>query len=713
MLSFFRKHQKYFFFFVTIVIVTTFVFFGSYQAFSNRYTPDDSVLYKTFDGTKVRRSHYEALCRFIGEEPVGASRRLVPESALTDGLLSVDFLERGWGLLLFKKFEKECSEDLHQKASREKLYTPYCHPATKNISALRAWELFASDIPRLIKEIQSHENPSDAQAFQNRIDLFLAERRFPPSLLSYILRSQEKELFGNALDPRLYRDDIGIFGYKNAEEWFGRNFIEKVTQCILNGVSLAKAKGYKVTDQEAMADLLEHCHQVASFYNQGEDANAIPAQQIYNRALMSTHLDERGLLNLWSDILLFKKMVKDVSFSALMDVETLRSFFAEAHETATLKIFKLPEALRFKNVEELKRFEKYISLACGTSSSLEEVPLTLASTAEIAKRAPELVGKRYVLDVVSVNKKSLYSKVTLNETWDWQVEEQNWKKMQSRFPELASKNGEDRNSRLQILDDLEKKSRARIDEFACQAIVDAHPDWMKEALESGPVEKKSFLLRLSQKEVPIKGLQDLETFKRHLETSDEFTLTSSDQQTLYKIHVKERGSELQVLTFEEALKEGLLNSEGIDCSTLLQKLFAQAKKEKIIDPSASLEDVKDKIAILRCSSLLKKVDVMHPLFPLSTKEEVITRAKPTLVSVAEAIVLAPGDVSSFKYSEQEGPFAFQLVDKKVETSVPMDKVLEIQDLLSQSATEQLFTELLCKMEASVIELTKKGGEDVG
>lgn len=193
MLHFFRKHQKYFFFFTTIIIVSSFAFFGSYQAFSpSTFGPknSDETVFHAADGKPVRRSYLDHMVRFLEREDWMHSAKIFDANYLNDGVISRDFLEGGLYENLLTHFSDHYRDELEQLQEKEKGYIPYQHPYVSSINAMSIWSLFAPEITDKLADFRKSEDP--VASFHDRVDLFLAERSFPPAFLTQMLRYRER-----------------------------------------------------------------------------------------------------------------------------------------------------------------------------------------------------------------------------------------------------------------------------------------------------------------------------------------------------------------------------------------------------------------------------------------------------------------------------------------------------------------------------------------
>src|SRR5262249_5345996 len=120
------------------------------------------------------------------------------------------------------------------------------------------WAYYAPDIKSNFDSLRSYDSARSYDAFSTRLNLFVAERRFPSAYLKQFLRYQEQSHKWLAQDPNLAYQNLALFGYINVQDWFGRNFVDLVAQYIINSAKVAEQKGYKITKEEALGSLFRN-----------------------------------------------------------------------------------------------------------------------------------------------------------------------------------------------------------------------------------------------------------------------------------------------------------------------------------------------------------------------------------------------------------------------------------------------------------------------
>lgn len=675
MLHFFRKHQKFFFIFITIFVVASFVFYGTYQAFSPAFgSRNDEVVFQTYTGKKIRRTYVDQMARFLSsEEWMNSPSQILGANVLNDGVISKDFLETKMALPLFLQNPSLFDEEFKRQCEREKSYTPYVHPYAKFINASSVWSMFSPAIPEKLEAVQKLDATSK-EGVEARIDLFMAQRQFPPAFLSQVLRYQEQEYSKLPPDPRLQREDTALFGYHDLADWFGPRFIEKVCQTITNTAIYARKHGYKVTREEVLADL---GNRSAKAYGMLKERVKLPVNnsaEFLNLVVRKMGLTEDDAVKIWGDVLLFRRLMDEVGNAALVDTLPFENFYTYAHEHATIEIYQLPAEFRFQNEGDLKKFEAYIKAVGHTWDETTNLPFDCDSPARIKERAAELVGQRYLLSVAEITNAQLEGKVSLKEMLDWECLPQNWETLKKQFPMLGTKTG----SAFEILEGLEAKSRKLIDAFARREIVKSHPEWVEEGLaESTPKQKEIFLTAKSER--PLVGVTDISKFRAALENPEELNCYTQTGEEFYRISVREKGEE-EILTFKEALRLGVLDKAA-------EKVTAQG------DPSKRFLAYLEKYGSGVIEGTLAKQ------WKAEKRMLTLTRCEPACVNIDETRDLVTGAVSTVRTDPKEGAFFYRFVDRSNETTLPMDKIIQMQEMLSKEARLNYFESLLKQFHA--------------
>ena len=569
MLSFMRKHQKYFFIVITIVIVVSFSFFGTYSTIAGNSIHEQTA-FKTVNGKNITRLELEQMTLFIGTDNQDKKNfgGVSGPNFLNDGVVQKDFLETGLASMLIEAFPTDVTEDLNRRFVKERHYQPYVHPQAQYISSLNVWSYFAPPIASNLQMLKNAADPMNQEAMQARISLYLAERRLPAAYLNQILRYQEKQHGQVAHDEALDRLDLSLFGYHTLEDWFGSHFNRLIAQFIFNASAIAEQKGYHVSKEEALASLMR---QAELSFQENQDnpyLGVTSVSQYIDQQLMRMHMDRNQAVKLWQKVMLFRRLFNDVGQSMVVDHLAYSQFNQYANETVKGELFRLQPGLRISDFPTLQRFEIYLDAVAKRSKDpqqLLELPHTFLSVQDISGKTPELVRKRYELELASVNKQQLQTKVSVRDTIQWELEERNWPAITVHFPELGLQQTKTSEERLAAIDRLDSLTRSRLEQFAREQIVNTHPEWVTAALEEAPMQNLSVSLSSRGPSPIFVGLDHGENLIKQLDQVElnqdvkELQAVSFDDHTFYRIKVIERSPDWEIMTFEEANQSNLLD----------------------------------------------------------------------------------------------------------------------------------------------------------
>lgn len=635
MLAFFRKYQRYLYILVTIVIVVSFSFFGTYSTLGADNLRQQ-IAFRAVDGTDVTRAELEEMTLFIGTD--NNDKKLYGgawgPNFLNDGVIKTDFLATGLAETLIQAYLPDFKSDFDIRLRKERAFVPYANPSVKFVGAMTAWSYFSPEIAKNLKTVQGATDASSPDVLNAKIKLFLAQEQFPPSALYQVLRYQEGQYKWVTPDPNLNRADLFLFGYHNFDDWFGVRFTRLISQFIINAAKVAEQRGYVVTKDEAFADLLKRSEE--SFKENAKNPNlgVKNSSDYFLEQLRRMGMDQVHAVRVWQQVLLFRRLFQDLGNSMFVDPLVYNQFNAYALEMVEGTLYQLPAELRLGNFNALQKFETYLNAVSrrGTDEkSLLDLPKSYLSVDEVARRTPELVQKKYTLDVVAVDKKSLEARVGVKDAWNWEVEDANWKNLKKQYPELGLKKGDTKNERLNALDTLDSVSRAKIDQMARSAIVDAHPEWIGEALDQAEPQKLTLGLREKGGDFPFQGVSDRSAFlalldQAPLQTLDpKLTTYPAENLGFYRIRVLERAPEREILTFAEAGRDGTLDELLNQQLEVAYVKMRSTSPDKFQNPDKSwrpLADVRDQVAEEQFVSVLNALRNYYAQIESGAKDKI-------------------------------------------------------------------------------------------
>lgn len=696
MLQFFRKYQKFFFIIVSVVIVISFSFFGTFGTFTERSEVPDREIGKLIDGSLLTEHQLFGMIRLLehGIEEGGRSANL-----LNDSIIHKELVLSGLGEMLAVHFYEELQPELAEKWKRIKNYVPYSHPYAPQISARKVWQQMAPQINSLLEEVKHAPEEFSKDQIPLLFKLYAAQADFPPPLLLQMLYFQQSQ--GNQIrpDPGLPSANVALFGFESIEEWFGSKFVEEVGKFIFNAALMARQEGYAINREEAQVDLLRNTYQALKFFNQGENPSQEQTYNIFQNQIRLLGLSEKQAIDNWCEVLLFRRFFQEVGESIFLDRIAMQQFKDFATPSLSICRYALPKALQFKTLWDMLKFQRYLEIAY--EGNYLDLPEKQRDPQEIREEHPELIYKFFEVEVSQVKKEDVASLISLKQTWDWEADEENFSQLQKEFPSLSEKKKATVTERMEALDELNELIRLKVDTFARRALVDAHPEWIDEALYRAPKERKTLKVRLKGGDPLFSGENFLARLEKESKDLEKFT---ADGENFYSVQVIEKGRGWNLLSFEEAYQDGTLE-ESLHNLLLAayeamenQKSYDECKEEigakmytDILEKIGPYEDYAT-VAQHRFDDYLEQMRALavsnfeefeekqkNSLWPLEKKEEQL---------ILEDIALKEGEFSILS----DGSF-FQLLEKKkIEPSE--EEIAQVKQHLARDAQQKLMESVL-------------------
>ncbi|MCB1181756.1 MAG: hypothetical protein KDK55_07050, partial [Chlamydiia bacterium] len=532
---------------------------------------------------------------------------------------------------------------------------------------------------------------------------------------------------GCNLDPKFYRNDLSLFGYKNLTDWFGPTFVEKIAEVILHGAALAKQRGYAVFRDEVVTDLMMRCHAITDA-NKGQIQ--MNGSEFYYAALKRMQLSEESLISIWKNVLLFRRLMQDVGNGVWMDTTPLDEFFGYAGECAIVEVYSLPSPFCFTTMAQWQEFETYLDLV-GEKRDETLLPIAMIPLHQVEEKAPELISSKYTVFIATAEKKALEAKIGLKQMWKWESSFEGWEAIIQRFPDLREIEAPTQEARLEALDGLGDKMRALIDRFAREEIVNAHPEWLTELLAQSESTRRVFYFRKGQTASPLDGITDVAAFVKAIESSDTEKVEgyTQDKKIYFNLKLEEKG-EKKVLSFVEASKEGVL-SEILEKKLRGHYLDLREKAPSVLQtetgkfrPFSECKEIVANHYFTSTHHALEKYKLWTPTqawflpylehkknqilagieeegtfeWSLSKKTETITRATPGFVTLEECQALEEGDFSEISVSSKEGPYFYKVIDQRRDASFPLSSLLKIESVLANELKTHFIEDLLKKIQ---------------
>ncbi len=566
MMNFLRKHQKKLFIAISVMVIASFLFFGTFSTLMTREIPDKKIG-KTIDGSTIMERELHAMIQFLS---------LGSNEVLKNDLISTKIIA-----MLAEHYFDGIKDDFSERLEKAKKYTPYTHPQVPFLSATQVWNRFIPQLPKHLKQVQQGDlSPKTFGAYS---ELYLDQAAFPPEYLCRVLSYQQQQYQWipqdqEVLDPRRHV----LFGYRTFDEWFGPRFVEILGKFIFNGAVIAEEKGYRVSLDEARADLLQICLQTLRTHAQKPEITYAEASEFLRSQVQVAGIDETAAAKVWKKVILVHRLFHDIRNSVLVDPLSYNQFTSYTDEAATVEIYQLPNPLKLEDFHALLQLEYYLD-ATSPKTKTCELPKQFLKIEEIEEKNPELIVSRYELEVAKIAKEDVGDRLTLKETWDFETSDDGWKKIVSEYPILAKTSAETKEDRYRCLDDLDGELRLKVDRLARSILVDNHPEWIEEAISKVKPEKQSVALRSKGGVAPFQEIEDTTVLRAFLENAtlgEPTPLFSQDHQNYYKLTVVSKPESKEVMTFEEA-QGGEWLSELLDKK--LQKAYEEVRKK---DPTA-------------------------------------------------------------------------------------------------------------------------------
>jgi hypothetical protein len=256
-----------------------------------------------------------------------------------------------------------------------------------------------------------------------------------------------------------------------------------------------------------------------------------------------------------------------------MDPLAYQQFDRFAKENVRVALYQLPSALQFADFRSMLKFQLYLEGIASDAGRLRtdlRLPRQMATREQIEKRIPELVQRDVELEWSVVSKEELTQLMSIKDTWEWETVDAHWEHLKKTFPELSTFKADSKAHRLSLLNTVDAKVRAKIDQCAREKMVEERPADIELALEKAPVKRSTFGLKMRGTEFPFSAVKDSVELSALLEgaslqgeapntAAERLTLYPADDQHFYRIQVVRREEVKEVLSFADASKDGTLD----------------------------------------------------------------------------------------------------------------------------------------------------------
>jgi hypothetical protein len=561
MLEFFRRYQKFFFLLVTAIVSASFLFFGAFDTLMNTSEQEEAVVGRAIDGSEIRSSDLRALTRFLASDVYDVGRS--PSSSFNlfnDGVVRNDLIATGVAETLVRKGLPLLKGELEKKMERVGSFRPYEHPGAPFLSAQAVWEQAAPALNRERSLLQSKAE-CDGDVFAHLACLYQYQAALPPEWLRRVLLLQEQQYKWLQPDLSLRQRDLSLFGFHSLSDWFGNRFLELMAEFVYNASIVAEQKNYEVTLSEAKSDLRRRfAESLQSFQSE-----STPLQLTYREQLHLLGMDETQAAKIWRQVLLFRRYFHDMGSSAFIDRLPYAEFAAVATEKAKIELYRCPSCFQFRSALDLFTFQTYLAKVAALDPTQPlQLPQTLLPVKTVEKEAPELVYVDYTARVSVVDKREVGLRAPIQDLWKFETTDKVWGQLKREFPFLPKNGHQKIEERFSALEALGNVERTKVDLFARRLWVDAHPEWIDEALDRAIGEEKH--LSLSAGAIAYPHIEDPKRlgalFEQVLKVPEEALSALQhfhSKEAVFRFENIAKVSDQKIKTFEEALKDGSLH----------------------------------------------------------------------------------------------------------------------------------------------------------
>jgi len=596
-MNFFRKYQRILLMVVSVMTIASFSFFGTFSAFAPSEKIVDQEIGRAIDGSPIMERDVKGMIRFLS---LGGTN-----------VIEKDLIVTGMASILAEQYFDNIREEFEARLQKVKTYKPYTHPQLPFLSAEEIWKQFIPELSIHLGELK--KKLGSPQTFNLYCRLYLDQIAFPPHLLKRVLSYKQQQFEWVQPDPLMTESRLALFGFKSLEDWFGQAFMKHVSCFLINAALMAQQKGYEISTDEARADLFQNALYTLRSQTQQQDRSYQDAQEFLHHQLRVSGVEEATAIKIWKRVMLFRRMFEDVSQSVFLDSLTYQQFGAYAGERALIELYQLPQSLRLKNFQALLKFQFYPdAVSPKNRSDFSRLPRHFLSSTELEKRVPELVVSRFHLEVAKVSKDEIAQRITLKETWEFEMSDAGWTILNQEFPILGKKEEMNRQDRFQRLEALDPEFRLKVDRFARTQIVTAHPEWIEEVFQKAVSEKIQVAIRSQGPTDPFVDIDNPEALLKSLSAApvgESLPLFTSSEDVFYKITVLEKPSGKEVMTYQEAdsFLDQLLDKQLEDGYVVIREKNPELFQLKN-GSWKPFHEVKDQVGARVFSDVLKKMN---------------------------------------------------------------------------------------------------------
>lgn len=516
MLTILRKHQKSIFMVVACTTILSFSFFGTYSAMLNKNNSvvvkeEDHTIVSRMDGSTLSFLTTEKLAHFIAGDETGISEGMLPVNPFLDRFLERDLIESGVLEQLAVSFKEEVLPDFLELQAKSQNIPLYKHSKYGFFSVEGAWSRYAEGMAKNYAEWKKGGSLESQIAVL--ANLYLGQAQFPPHALRQLLK-MEQERFLGAADPLIHQTSLALFGAHSAKEFFGPKLLLLASQYIQHINALSSFE--KIDEKASYALALSH---LKTFYERGrkEGDEEVPnLEALYRQAVMQLGINEKDLLSMVATVELFRRTVHEKNANIALHPMPFEEICDHLHAKLVGNHYKLSEAILPRHFFDLAKLECYIQKVTEGQSKTE-LPTALIATEGALAKNPDVVKKRYVVELCHVKKKDVASMVSMKELLSWCCEHADL--LQAKLGVDLVPLFDSGEKTLFWLESLEAKRRMEIEKCALEMIFEKSPSMLEALFSRTPSEKREIDIFFDGRIVGLEAIKDGYALSRFLEQS--------------------------------------------------------------------------------------------------------------------------------------------------------------------------------------------------
>ena len=159
----------------------------------------------------------------------------------------------------------------------------------------------------------------------------------------------------------LINKDLQLFHAYSLDEWFGKKFVELTCQFIHHCASEAVQRGYSIQLDEVKGDLQKKSYEALRTLTGGKTLSIEDFSSYYYQMIHLLGMEEEEMLLIWQKIMLFRRLLQDVTQGVVFEGSGLLDYFKYAKEKISITKYQIPKNLIFNDIWDLLQLQLYIT----------------------------------------------------------------------------------------------------------------------------------------------------------------------------------------------------------------------------------------------------------------------------------------------------------------------------------------------------------------